>query len=256
MTTDSLRRANLRLHVLGQELTASFDVPTQPIRPQGALAAAHAITDAVVAVATTASAAAGRPISCRAGCAACCRQMVTLAPVEAAGLADLVDAMPPDRQAEVRARFDVAILRMRAGGLVEPRSPDHSPVLRAPAARRAEAAFNALLDAYFSLKIDCPFLENEACIIYADRPSICREYVITSPPENCSSVGTKPTEGVKLPVYLSDRLVGFGEPANARPTKIPLPFALAWSAQHRSELQGPTDPKTLLTDLVARVHQK
>jgi Fe-S-cluster containining protein len=256
MTTAAPRRANLRLHVLGQELTASFDVPAEPMRPQAALTAAHAITDAVVGVATAASAAAGRPISCRAGCAACCRQMVTVAPVEAVGLADVVDAMPAAQQEKVRARFEDAIRRMRAGGLVEPNSHDHSPVLRAPAACKPEEAFDALLDAYFALKIDCPFLENESCSIYADRPSICREYVIISPPENCQSVGTKPTEGVKLPVYLSDRLVGFGEAADARPTKLPLPFALAWSAQHRSELRGPTDPKVLLTDLVARVHRK
>jgi Fe-S-cluster containining protein len=256
MTATAPRRATLRLHVLGQELTASFDVPAEPMRPHGALAAAHAITDAIVGVASAASAAAGRPISCRAGCAACCRQLVTLAPVEAAGIADQVESLPADTQAQVRARFEGAIRRMRAGGLVEPGSPDHAPVLRAPAAKRAEDAFNALLDAYFALKIDCPFLENEACTIYEQRPSICREYVITSPPENCSHVGTKPTEGVKLPVYLSDRLVGFGEAPDARPTKLPLPFALAWSARHGPDLQGPTDPKTLLTELVARVHRK
>jgi Fe-S-cluster containining protein len=250
------QRATLHLHVLGQEMAASFDVPQEPMAPHGALAAAHAITDAVVGVATAASDAAGRPVSCRAGCAACCRQMVTLAPVEAVGVAALVGEMPAERQAQIRGRFTEAVRRLRTAGLVEPDAPDHSPVMRAPPARRSSEAFDGLLDAYFELRIDCPFLEEERCSIYEQRPTICREYVITTPPENCNYVGRRPTRGVPLPVYVSDRLVGFGELPRMRQTKIPLPFALAWSEQHGSEMRGATHPKTLLMDLVERVRRK
>jgi Fe-S-cluster containining protein len=257
MTTNpTASRANLRLNVLGQELVASIEVPEGLMKPQQVLPAAWSITDAVVGVASAASAAVGKPVSCRQGCAACCRQLVTLAPVEAMAIADLVNAMPDQQREVVRGRFADAIARMRAAGLVEPGSPDHTPVLRAPAARSAAAAFDALLDAYFALRIACPFLDKETCGIYVQRPTICREYLITSPPENCDYVGEKPTRGVKLPVYLSDKLVGFGQKAGVAPMKIPLPFALAWAAEHRQEMQGDGDARVLLTDLVARVHGK
>jgi hypothetical protein len=113
-----------------------------------------------VDIASHASEAQGKPISCRQGCAACCRQLVTLAPIEALALTDLVTALPADPQEKVRTRFTEAIRTMRAANLVEPCSPDHTPILRAPRAKNAEEAFNALLDAYFDLRIACPFLEN------------------------------------------------------------------------------------------------
>src|SRR5205085_395175 len=40
---------------------------------------------------------------------------------------------------------------------------------------------------YFKMGISCPFLENEACSIYPDRPITCREYLVTSPAVNCSA---------------------------------------------------------------------
>ena len=251
-------RATIHLTILGQQLSASFDVPHHPITPQQALPAAYAIADAVVDIATQASASQGKPVSCRQGCAACCRQMVTLAPVEAIAIADLAYALPIDQREQIRARFSGAIQRMRAAGLVEPASTDHAPVLRAPRAKNAEEAFNALLDAYFDLHIPCPFLENEACSIYAARPAICREYIITSPPENCQHVGRKPTHGIHLPVYLSDQLVPFGliDATNGHLKKIPLPFALAWSAHHRHLFHPASNPKPLLQDLISRIHQK
>jgi Fe-S-cluster containining protein len=251
-------RATIQLTILGQQLSASFDVPAHPISPQPALPAAYAIADAVVTIASQASEAQGKPISCRRGCAACCRQLVTLAPVEAIAVADLIEALPSDPQEKIRARFAEAIRIMRQTNLVEPGSPDHAPVLRAPRAKNAEEAFNALLDAYFDLRIPCPFLENESCSIYAARPAVCREYVITSPPDNCNHVGRKPTRGIHLPVYLSDQLVPFGlhNPTSGHLKKIPLPFALAWSAHHRHLFQPPSNAKPLLQNLIARIHQK
>jgi Fe-S-cluster containining protein len=40
---------------------------------------------------------------------------------------------------------------------------------------------------YFRQGIACPFLENESCSIHESRPLACREYLVTSPAENCSA---------------------------------------------------------------------
>jgi hypothetical protein len=39
---------------------------------------------------------------------------------------------------------------------------------------------------YLSAGIACPFLEEEHCTIYADRPMACRQHAVSSDPAECS----------------------------------------------------------------------
>src|SRR5277367_4440487 len=48
---------------------------------------------------------AGHPISCRAGCGACCRQMVPLSIFEAEFLGQWFSTLSEERQAELEERF-------------------------------------------------------------------------------------------------------------------------------------------------------
>jgi Fe-S-cluster containining protein len=246
------RHAVLHLRVLGKPLSAAVQLPAGPVAPPAMLPAAYAVADAVAAVAAAASAAAGRPVSCRRGCGACCRQLVAVAPVEAHHLAAVVAALPPARQAAVRARFADAVRRVRAAGLLAPGAGDDAPHFCAPPAEGDP--LDAILDAYFALAIPCPFLEDEACSIYADRPAQCREYLITSPAENCRHLGEQPTEAVPLPLRMSEKLPHFGTLGPVRRT-IPLIFAPAWAAAHRDELAPPADAAHLLTELVRLLDQ-
>ena len=50
--------------------------------------------------------------------------------------------------------------------------------------------------AYFALRVPCPFLEDESCSIHAERPLVCREYLVTSPAELCAG----PTQEGVTPV--------------------------------------------------------
>lgn len=51
---------------------------------------------------------------------------------------------------------------------------------------------------YFALGIACPFLEDESCSIYEHRPMRCREYLVTSPAENCSTLAPQTVKMVQL----------------------------------------------------------
>jgi Fe-S-cluster containining protein len=128
----------------------------------------------------------GKTISCRAGCGACCRQLVPLAPSEARALARLVDAMPEPRRSTIRARFDAAIARLEAASLLS-RMGTRTPEER-----------SALGKAYFQQGIACPFLEDESCSIHPERPMACREYLVTSPAENCRTPTPDSIDKVKL----------------------------------------------------------
>jgi Fe-S-cluster containining protein len=137
--------------------------------------------------------AAGRPISCRAGCGACCRQLVALAPSEARALSRLVDAMPEPRRTMIRRRFDAALRQL--GDLID----------RMPTGTEEERT--ALSFEYFKLGIACPFLEAESCSIHPDRPMACREYLVSSPAENCRAPRPDNTDKLALDAYPLPALV-------------------------------------------------
>ena len=84
--------------------------------------------------------------------------------------------MPEPRRTEVRARFADAVAKIEAAGLLpEARAFDSLP----------DEQYLALHPRYFALQIACPFLEDESCSIYSQRPLVCREYLVTSPAEYC-----------------------------------------------------------------------
>jgi len=132
----------------------------------------------------------GAVISCREGCAACCRQLVAVSPPEAFRLLELVTP-------EIDARFEIARERL-----------DSSPLGRALDAKVIDErrALEIAL-AYPRLQLDCPFLVEERCSIYEDRPAVCREYLVTTPAEHCKMPSpARPLRRVPLPIQLSDAL--------------------------------------------------
>lgn len=159
----------------------SITVPLPPgeVPAYAVLPALRALVDAMMQRVKNASAGRGETITCRAGCGACCRQYVPISDMEARALAELVERMPADRQARVRARFADAEARLREAGMWD-RLTRGGRVL---ASEHTELVVN-----YFFLGIPCPFLEDEACSIHPDRPLICREYLVVSPATHCAKL--------------------------------------------------------------------
>lgn len=151
-------------------------VPAGPVAVEDVLPILRGLSNLFTERAVARVEADGRAISCRAGCGACCRQLVPLAEDEGRALAHLVDAMPEPRQSRIRQRFEDAPQRLAEGGLLDRMN---QPV--DGSGRRALG-----LD-YFRLNIARPFLEDEASSIHPDRPSNCRDYLVTSPAQNCAT---------------------------------------------------------------------
>jgi hypothetical protein len=63
-------------------------------------------------------------------------------------------------------------------------------------------AFRFYSLAYFRTGVPCPFLEDESCSIYPDRPLVCREYVVTSPPALCATLGEGKVQRVLVQLSL------------------------------------------------------
>src|SRR5260370_34332825 len=60
---------------------------------------------------------AGKAVSCRKGCGACCRQLVPVSRTEGERLLQLVEAMPAERRAALAKRFAAAEAASDRAGL-------------------------------------------------------------------------------------------------------------------------------------------
>jgi Fe-S-cluster containining protein len=202
--------------------------PMTPLDQSDLLPILQQFDNEIVALAEEETARTGKKISCCAGCGACCRQLVPVAPAEALRLARLVASLPDERRALVERRFADAMACYEQAGIAD----------RFAAAHQIpdEATRGELGLAYFRVGVPCPFLENESCGIYPDRPLACREFLVTSPAENCRNPGPDNIERVKLPAQLSETLYRFSASAERQAAHwIPLVTALRYAAEHASD---------------------
>jgi Fe-S-cluster containining protein len=159
-------------------------------------------------------------------------------------IADVVAGLPAARRADALAVFAQAGEALVRSGLKEQ--------LQARIERTEQMTGLAL--AYFKLGVPCPFLRDESCSIYPYRPSICREYLVTSPAENCSSLGRAPVARIPVDVRLSEALSRLsGKLLDREPEVIPLTMALEWAEAHREEGKRTWDGRFLLEGLVAEL---
>lgn len=215
-----------RVTAADRSIDAGVHLPDQPLRPVELLPVLLSFTDAVVSMSETRAAENGETISCRAGCGACCRQLVPVSEPEALHLAGLVAGMPPDRRARVEERFRDAC--DRAAAVLGP--------LHASEGEAAMAEMGQAAEAYFTLGLACPFLEEESCSIHPDRPSICREYLVTSHPDHCARMDKMEVKRVPVPVTVSSTLIYFdGGATAAEPRVMPLIESLDWAARRHGD---------------------
>lgn len=222
------------LLIAGTKVELEVTVPAAPVRPTKMLPIFQQLTNAVVAVGIREAEAAGAQISCTKGCGACCRQLVPVAESEAYQLQALVDELPEPRRAMIRARFTAAKVTLQQAGLFDP--------LLLPGELTVEGRRQLGL-AYFEQNIACPFLEEGACSIHADRPLACREYLVTSPAEHCAQPSAETVRCVEMPgsVAQAIRTLAATRPVNW----LPLILAVDWAAENPDQTPARPGPEWL-----------
>ena len=97
---------------------------------------------------------------------------------------------------------------------------------------------------YFAATVACPFLDDEACSIYPDRPTICREYLVTSPAENCRSPTPDTIRRVPIAGSLSAALIMVDrDPDGEHHGPLLLVESLAWVAANPPPPPSKTGPE-------------
>lgn len=121
-----------------------------------------------------------RPVSCRKGCAACCRQLTGVTLIEAQHIA----ASHPDI-----VGLRAAALRDQAAWIAETGDRLGTSDLHVGDPR----ARIPLADAWWDAGQRCVFLaDDNTCTVYEARPLACRTWLVTTDPALCASA--EPTE--------------------------------------------------------------
>jgi Fe-S-cluster containining protein len=236
--------ANVRLSISGRNMEAEIRVPTAPVSPVEFLPLFQQFTDAVMDIAVEDASSNNRTVSCRKGCGACCRQLVPVSEIEAHWIWDVVRAMAEPQRVAVLSRFEEARSRLDEAGLLE-------KLIERKSLKAEE--ITPLGEAYFGLGIPCPFLEDESCSIHRDRPLACREYLVSSPAENCAQPRPDTIERIETSGKPSLIVARLGEetPAEFMPW-VPLVLAPEWAEDHPDSL--PLRPGTeIIEEFFARL---
>jgi Fe-S-cluster containining protein len=217
----------LEFSAAGRTIQASVSIPKAELRMTDLLPILFSFSNALVTLAEDVAREAGKPVSCRAGCGACCRQLVPVSEPEALHIAELVQTLAPERAAQVRERFRAALEALGPGLLDRLRDTDSLKKIE----DRREIGLE-----YFRAGVPCPFLEDESCSIHPLRPLSCREYLVNSPAENCKHPTAQTIAMAPVPTKLSEILYCFGDGAGNDHTRwVPLVLALEWAASHTAE---------------------
>lgn len=214
-------KASFALPVGGGFLNATANLPTGETTLTQLLPVIQSLENAILTRVGEEAERAGTPISCRAGCGACCRQLVPVSFFEAEALSEWLNGLPADQRTELEDRFHRALLKLRDAAVIE-------KILDERWMTDAQLTTQLAID-YFRASVACPFLENERCSIHPMRPLSCREYLVTSPSSLCDDPSANQVAGVQLPLKLSRVLYSFGQQMEQDQRGwIPLVFLLAW----------------------------
>jgi Fe-S-cluster containining protein len=227
----------------GEKLRREMAVPAGPTTPRRMLPVLREIAEASIQRGVARAEARGQRVSCKAGCGACCRQIVPISVTETFLLRELVDEMPRARREVILGRFEAGRRRLAEAGLLA-RLTDVSWI--------TEEAIEPLGLEYFRLGIPCPFLEEESCSIHPDRPIVCREYLVTSPAEHCAHPTAETIAMVPVTPEISAELPKIETPDEPRAVPwVPLLLALDYADNHAEE-----EPKRTGTELLAALFER
>lgn len=225
------------------------ETPRRPLRlPAGPAAfpdilpAVRDLADAMVERACADLASIGRPVTCGPGCEACCSHLVVVGEAEALRLARTVHALPEAHRARVEERFRLGLDRLEQSGLL--------PRLVGVFGRQAHdwRLVSEMQRAYWELSIPCPFLERGNCSIYEERPLICRQYLMSTPPAACADpYGPQAyLEKVVPPLDLAGAAAAFDGAGAAASRVLPHLLCLFRESALRRRVYPVKDPHAML----------
>jgi Fe-S-cluster containining protein len=241
-----VERFEVALNTPAGRLTTAIDVPTGLIPITAIVPVTRRLGDEAAQLEVQRAIEAGQTISCRMGCAACCRMLVPLSAPEAFALRAYVEQLSTDRQTHLLSRLSDRKDSLKRAGLWD-RLNDVAEANRSV----PDEELDPINQSYYALRIPCPYLEDEMCSIYESRPSACRELLVTSPAELCQDLEQNPVTPLPVSMRISSILgLVWGTLTSSPPRLIPLPMALEWAERHEEESRRTWSGSSLLDQVL------
>ena len=229
MTVPSLERFDIVVNTPAGRLNTVLDVPTGFVPIASIVPLTRRLGEEILKLEEHRSREAGHTVSCRMGCAACCRMLVPLSPPEAFSLVEYIEQLPTERREAIERNVTHTKAELAEHGLL-----DRLQAVANAERPIADEELEPINRAYYALRHPCPFLENEMCSIYEARPAACRELLVTSPAELCDNMVENPVKPVPISVRIGTVLgLLWASISGSSPRLVPLPLALDWARQHR-----------------------
>jgi len=181
----------------------------------------------------------GKFVPCCKGCSACCSYVTPLSVPEVFRLRQEVLAMPAD---DARAVMESCLDTAKKILDNWPRNFDINESTK----MNAQTQVSRLGRWYAALKLPCPFLSDGLCSRYEQRPTACREYIVTGSASLCHTEGTDESRAVQMPVSILEALAQLtADLEQSSIEAVMLPLALPW-AQENSQRDRKTWPAAMM----------
>lgn len=182
----------ITLKIGGRPQQLYISVPNRKTKAEVLLPFFRSVTQKAEDIAINEARQKGNTVSCSKGCDACCSQLIAITPIEAAYLTKLISRMSKARQKQIKDRFRDIQEQLESAGL-------RQQVMNIT--ENTDLVSIGLK--YFELKLPCPFLQDRCCSIYAERPLVCREYLVSNPAQNCQTPSKHSVQILEFPVKMS-----------------------------------------------------
>ena len=241
-----VERFEVALNTPAGRLTTAIDVPTGFIPITSIVPLTRRLGDEAAELEVQQVIAAGQAISCRKGCAACCRMLVPLSAPEAFALREYVEQLPTEQRIHIRNRLVDTKDHLKREGLW-----DRLTEVSAASRPIPDEELDPINQSYYALRIPCPYLEDETCSIYEARPAACRELLVTSAADLCQDMVQNPITPLPISMRMGSILaLLWGTLTSSPPRLIPLPMALEWAERHEEESRKTWHGSSLLDQVL------
>ena len=189
----------------------------------------------------------GGRVPCHKGCSACCSYLVPLSVPEAFWLKEEVSAAPAHRRESAWRACLCAARHILSHKCPEPFTRETGETsLASPVDRNLVSSW------YSNLRLACPFLRNDVCTIYDQRPLACREHFVKDSPEACGDeCGV--AEPLEMPVQVPNVLGQLASELESTSVEaVILPLALVW-CEENPERSERTWPAAMMVERFAEI---
>ena len=166
-------------------------------------------------------------IPCHMGCPACCSYLVSLSIPEVFCFNREVFLKPKHLSSHIMRTYLLA-----ASQIIKHRPPSLPPEQSFSDESANLSELHSLSHWYANLNLVCPFMYNNQCTIYQQRPLVCREHFVTGSVHGCKG-GHGEAQVVELPVRMANILCQFTRELCAADDVVMIPLALAWYEKNK-----------------------